>query len=143
MVPERGAGDLSLGAMRVMERAEEVAQAEWRRFLDEFSRAHAGWLVTVEEIDPARGPRELAREIPLSGICADLSRGQPREITILAGARDEWTHRIGTPARLKLRRTSEGAEEGIETESADGVRTVVRFRSAVLPETVDGMLPER
>jgi len=122
---------------------QEISRAEWPRFLDEFSRAHAGWLVTVEERDPGRGPRELAREVPLSGISAELSRGEPRDVTVIAGSGDvEWTHRIEAPARLRVHRTPEGAEEGIETESAVGKRTLIRFRSAVLPETVDGMLPE-
>ena len=121
----------------------EIARADWPRFLDEFSRAHAGWLVTVEERDPERGARELAREVPLSGISAELSASEPSDITVIAGSGDvEWTHRIAAPARLCVRRTPEGAEEGLETESAGGVRTLVRFRSAVLPETVDGMLPE-
>jgi uncharacterized protein DUF5335 len=120
----------------------EIARAEWPRFLDEFSRAHEGWLVTVEE-HSEDGTRELVREVPLSGVSAGISEGHPREITIIAGPREtEWTHRIASPTRLRVKRTPEGAEEGIETESSGGLRTVIRFRSAVLPETVDGMPPE-
>lgn len=120
----------------------EIARADWPRFLDEFSRAHEGWLVTVEE-HSAQGERELVREVPLSGVSVKIGGGHPQEITIIAGPREtEWTHRITSPLRLRLNRTPEGAEEGIETESAGGLRTVIRFRSAVFPETVDGMPPE-
>ena len=116
----------------------EVPRADWPRFLDEFSRAHEGWLVTVEEHGPG-GSRELLREAPLAGITAE----DGSVITIITGTRDaQWTHQIASPTRLRLNRTAEGAESGIESESAGGVRTVIRFRSTALPETVDGMLPD-
>ena len=97
--------------------------------------------MTVEERDPERGLRELAREVPLSGISAEVSAGLARGITIIAGPRDgEWTHRIDAPIRLRVNRTPEGADEGIEAESAGGSSTRVRFRSAAFPETVDGLV---
>ena len=120
----------------------EIARADWPRFLDEFSRAHEGWLVTVEERSPEES-RELVREVPLSGLTVEFAAGRPREITILTGPREsEWAHRIVSPAKVRLHRTPEGAEEGIETESENGLRTVIRFRSAAFPEAVDGILPE-
>jgi hypothetical protein len=119
----------------------EIARADWPRFLDEFSRAHQGWLITVEEESPG-GRLELAREVPLSGVVAD-SEGNRSDITIIAGPRErEWTHRIDSPSALRLKRTPDGVEVGIETESAGGTRTTIRFRSAVLPEAVDGIAPE-
>ena len=122
--------------------AREIPREEWPRFLDEFSRAHAGWLVTVEERSPDGSARELVHEVPLSGVSVELYGGQTRGIEIIAGPRDEeWTHRIAAPTRLRLNETSEGAEEGIETESIGGLRTAIRFRSAVPPELVDGVAP--
>src|SRR5262249_11019687 len=127
--------------MSVAGAASEIPRADWPRFLDEFSRAHRGWLITVEEDSP-EGKRELVREVPLSGVSAALD-GSRSDITIIAGPREtEWTHRIDSPAALRLKKTPDGAEAGIEAESAGGTRTTVRFRSAVLPETVDGMVPE-
>ena len=124
--------------------AREIPREEWPRFLDEFSRAHAGWLVTVEERAPDGAARELVREVPLSGVSTELYRGQTRGIEIIAGPRDaEWTHRIAAPARLRLNLAPEGGEEGIETESADGLRTIIRFRSAIPAELVDGVAPGR
>jgi uncharacterized protein DUF5335 len=121
--------------------ASEIPRPDWSRFLDEFSRAHRGWLMTVEEESP-EGRRELVREVPLSGVSAALG-GSRSDITIIAGPREtEWTHRIDFPAALRLKKTPDGAEAGIEADSAGGMRTTIRFRSAVLPETVDGMLPE-
>ena len=124
--------------------AREIPHQEWQRFLGEFSRAHAGWLVTIEERSSDGSTRELVREVPLSGVSAELYGGQARGIEIIAGPRDaEWTHRIDAPTRLRLNETPEGAEEGIEAESAGGLLTVIRFRSAVPPELVDGMASKR
>ncbi len=36
----------------------------------------------------------------------------------------------------------EGAHEASQVEAADGTATLLRFRSAVLPEMVDGVVPE-
>ncbi len=122
----------------------EIPRQEWGRFLDEFSRRHAGWLVTIERSDPGKSPQALARDVPLAGITAEFHGDHPRAIEIIAGPRDgEINHRIAEPTRLSLSRTPEGADESIEAESADQTRTLVRFRSAVLPEMVDGLLPER
>jgi hypothetical protein len=124
--------------------AREIPREEWPRFLDEFSRAHAGWLVTVEERGSDGSRRELVREVPLTGVSTEIYGGHTRGIEIIAGPRDEeWTHRIAAPTRLSLNSSAEGGEEGIETESAGGLRTVIRFRSGVPPEMVDGVAPER
>jgi hypothetical protein len=122
---------------------DEIPRADWLRFLDEFSRRHAGWLVTIEVREPGAGARELAHEVPLSGIAVEERGGEPHEIAIIAGTREgEINHRIPSPTRLLLRRTPEGADEGLEAESAGGLQTTVRFRTAALPETVDGMVSE-
>ena len=120
----------------------EIPREEWRRFLDEFSRRHAGWLVTIEVNDPREGRSELARDVPLSGVSAEL-HGRAPEIESLAGPRGrEINPRIAAPSRLTLSRTPGGADEGVEMESADGTRTLVRFRTPALPETVDGLVSE-
>jgi hypothetical protein len=38
--------------------------------------------------------------------------------------------------------TSEGANAALEIESADETKTLLRFRSALLPEFVDGVVLE-
>jgi len=121
----------------------EIPRIQWPEFFDRFTGRHAGWLVTVEVDDPRLGAQELARDVPLLEIAAERRAGAPAGIAITAGRREEHvTHRIEAPERVWLLQTAEGADEALETESAGGARTLLRFRSAALPETVDGLAPE-
>jgi len=51
----------------------------------------------------------------------------------------EITHTIQAPSHLWVERTDAGADAALATESADGAKTILRFRTAALPETVDGI----
>ena len=123
----------------------EIPRDDWPEFLDGFSLQHAGWLVTIELLDPDLGAQTLAREIPLAGITADLRGAGKGEITIIAGraGEDHVTHGIVEPVRVFLLQNPEGADEALEIEAPGDVRTIIQFRSAVRPEMVDGILPER
>jgi hypothetical protein len=61
-------------------------------------------------------------------------------ILILVGDTPERhvTHTIVAPTRVMVKRTEEDADEAIEIESAD-MKALVRFRSAVPPDMVDGI----
>ena len=119
---------------------DEIRPSQWREFFDTFSRAHEGWLVTIEVFGPL-GAQEEARELPLVGVTAEEpSHGS--SISIVVGEGDRiLTHAVGEPARVWLERTQEGADAAVEIESKTGEKTLLRFRSAVLPELVDGVLP--
>ena len=52
------------------------------------------------------------------------------------------TRAITAPKRVMLEETEGGAHEALKVETADGTATLLRFRSAVLPEIVDGVLSE-
>ena len=80
--------------------------------------------------------------MPLDGITAELNRMGEDVISILVGGttpRECITHIIYTPTHVRVKQTEAGADEALEIESA-GSTTVLRFRSAVLPEMVDGIL---
>jgi hypothetical protein len=120
----------------------EIPRAEWTEFADAFSRKHAGWLVTLEALDPALGAQEIARDVPLGGITADREPGHD-EITILLAESSQRhaTHRVVAATRLYLLQNDEGADEALEAETASGSKTILRFRSPMLPEMVDGLAP--
>ena len=122
----------------------EISREQWPEFFERFTSRHAGWLVTVEVDDPDLGAQELARDVPLLEMSAETHGGSPPVISITAGRSREGhvTHRIDAPTRVRLLQTPEGADEALETESAGGAKTLVRFRAAALPETVDGLIPE-
>ena len=120
----------------------EIPRDEWVTFFDGFSRQHEGWLAAVEVFGADIGAHVEARELPLEGVTADLKGGDKDTISIILGeaAEDHITHTITAPAHVRLEQTAEGANVALQIESASGATTLLRFRSAVLPEMVDGVV---
>lgn len=122
---------------------QEIPSYEWARFFDEFSRRHRGWLVTIEILGLDIGDQVQARNLPLEGITVDPNEVGEDQITIIAGDRPDAriSRTIAAPSRVWIKQTDEGADEALEIESFNGA-VLVRFRSAALPEMVDGILAE-
>jgi hypothetical protein len=120
----------------------EIPSDEWKGFLDRFSRQHEGWLATLEVFAPEIGAQQEALELPLEGISAAMKDSEPRTIAISLGKtpEDHVTHTIVEPTRVWLEQTPEGANAALEIESADGTKTLLRFRSALPSEMVDGVV---
>ncbi len=121
---------------------QEIPRDDWTAFFDRFNRQHEGWLVTVEVLAADIGAQVEARELALEGITYD-AKGSNKDTILIDVAENELTHVAHTvmaPTHLRLKETDEGAHEALEIEAADGTITLVRFRSAVLPETVDGIV---
>jgi hypothetical protein len=120
----------------------EIKREEWSDFFDGFTRRHEGWLVTIEILDPKLGDQIEVENQPLKGIVAERKR-DPKVIEIFTGnsAEESSTHIIDKPATVWIEETGEGAEAALQIESEDHGKTLLRFRSAALPETVDGVAP--
>ena len=108
---------------------QEISRDEWEGFLDSFSRQHEGWLATLEVLSTDIGAQQEAHDLPLEGITATSKNTEPRAIAISLGntPEDHVTHTISEPTRIWLERTVEGANAALEIESADGVKTLLRF----------------
>jgi len=121
----------------------EIPRDEWLSFFDEFSRQHEGWLVTVEVLTDESGAQLEAHELPLVGITTDKDRNS-KTIAIIVGQTidDHITHTISEPTHVWLDETADGAHQALQIESANGEKAILRFRSAVLPELVDGAVME-
>jgi len=121
---------------------QEIPRQEWNDFFDSFSRQHEGWLVTLEIFGPEIGAQEEARELPLEGISIASGTNEPETIAISIGKSPEahLTHTIVKPAHVWLEQTDEGANAALEIESEDETKTLLRFRSTVPPEFVDGVV---
>jgi hypothetical protein len=117
-----------------------IPRAEWVTFFDRFSRQHERWLITLEIVTSGLGALRELRDKPLIGISADLKGSGVASISIIAGDKpaDHIDHLISGPSRVALEETDEGAHKGLRIESRGGEITLLRFRSSVLPETVDG-----
>jgi hypothetical protein len=123
----------------------EIPREEWTRFLDTFSRQHEGWLATLEILGADIGAQQEARDLPLEGITATSSDAESQSIAINLGQtpEDHVTHTIPAPTRVWLEQTSAGANAALEIESADEVKTLLRFRSALPADMVDGVVLEK
>ena len=132
----RGAGSNELTQeLERRRRSEVVPREQWGSFLGGFSRAHEGWLATLEVSE--RGSRKcvLVHESPLRGISVD-----GRRITISFGTNGETrlTHAVETPESMVLSLEDVHTERAIQIVSSEEV-TELRFRSAMPTEVVDGM----
>ena len=109
-----------------------IPRNEWKTFLDTFSRQHEGWLATVEVLGPDIGAQEEVHNLPLEGISASAKDDEPETIAISLGktSEDHVTHTVTEPTRVWLEQTEQGANAALEIESADNVKTLLRFHSA-------------
>lgn len=117
----------------------EIPRDEWVARLNEFTRIHEGWLVSLD-LEDADGMQTAIDSLPLLGISLDRT-GAAAAIVISAGRSpvEHVTHVTGAVTRLLLRTTDDGADAGVELEFRDTTRAVLRLRTAALPETVDGL----
>ena len=122
----------------------EIPREEWNAFFETFSKKHEGWLVTVEVLGRDIGAQEEAHELPLVGITADLKGGDADAVSIIVGkaAEDHITHTVTGAAHVRLEQAESGADEALQIEGADGATTLLRFRFAMLPELVDGIVSQ-
>lgn len=123
---------------------QEIPRTEWNNFFDGFSRQHEGWLATLEVFAPEIGAQEEAHELPLEGISIASADESPSEIAISLGkaAEDHVTHTITRPEHVWLEQTPGGANAALEIESENQTKTLLRFRSSLPPEMVDGVVAD-
>ena len=123
-------------------KTKEIPKNEWQQFFDIFSRQHEGWLVTLEIFGSEIGAQVEERGLAFEGIVDEGDDLQGHEILIMFGAKpdDHITHSISNPTTVSLQQTDEGADAVLAIKSADGVMALLRFRSPMLPEMVDGLV---
>jgi hypothetical protein len=123
---------------------QEIPREAWNDFFDVFSRQHEGWLATLEIFGPDLGAQEEAHELPLEGISIASGGSGADAIAINLGktAEDHVTHTITKPEHVWLEQTSGGANTALEIESENQNKSLLRFRSTLPPEMVDGVVME-
>lgn len=118
----------------------EILRSEWVTFFDSFNNRHRGWLVTVEIMDAEIGDQTEARDLPLIGIAAELNELDPDQIEIILGGQSDShvSDTITDPKEVWLKSSDEGADEVLEI-IGENKTVLIRFRSAIRPELVDGL----
>ena len=119
-------------------RTTEIPSADWMSALNAFSAAHEGWLVSIEVLSAGLGAQPAVINLPLVGVTFGSSDDS---VTMTVGRNrgGHLTHVIQAPRRIAIERNERGADMALAVDAADGARTLLRFRKAVLPETVDGV----
>jgi hypothetical protein len=118
----------------------EIQRNEWVSFFDSFSSRHRGWLATVEIMDPEIGDQTEARDLPLEGITVELNERGPDQIEIIVGNQTDRhvSNTVVDPKQVWLKSSDDGADEVLEIKR-ENETVLIRFRSAMLPELVDGL----
>jgi hypothetical protein len=120
----------------------EIPSKDWVSFLESFSHQHEGWLVSISV---THGREKIIGVINcrLQRITLSQSGDQCRlYIYVLRKDGDPVVHLVPDPLRVIFKRDPTGAHQGLEITSGDGRVTVLRFRVAAHPETLDGVLPD-
>jgi hypothetical protein len=120
-------------------RTVEIPRPDWMSALNTFSAVHQGWLVSIEILSAALGAQPEVVNLPLVGITLGAGNGGSVAISVGRTPGDHLTHVVQAPQRISIERTAAGADVALAIESADGSKTILRFRTAALPETVDGV----
>ena len=120
----------------------EIPHGEWVEFFEGFSRQHEGWLANLEVFGSEIGAQTEAQNLQLQGITVDPNGDTGEAIVIILGKSPDLhiTHTISGPTRVRLEETAEGVHEALQIETREGVTALVRFRTATLPELVDGVV---
>jgi len=123
---------------------QEIPREDWSNFFDVFSRQHEGWLASLEVFGPEVGAQEEAHQLPFEGISIASGGDGADAIAINLGKtpEDHVTHTITKPEHVWLEQTDGGANAALEIESENQNKALLRFRSALPPEMVDGVVLE-
>jgi Family of unknown function (DUF5335) len=121
--------------------SKEVRRSEWPSFFDTFSKQHEGWLATLEIFAGDLGAQTEAVELPFAGISLN-AKARPESLVINFGrtAVDHVSYTVEQPNHIRLTQTADGADDSLEIEQQEKRKTLLRFRSPMLPEFVDGIV---
>jgi putative phosphoribosyl transferase len=116
---------------RLPMRTTEIPQRDWSGKLDELSRIHEGWLVSLDIVmAQAIGAQHEFRQMPLVGITAEPTNGGTITIAVAEPTGEHVTHMVHSPMHVFIEKTREGKHAALEIDSADGTKAVLKFRSS-------------
>jgi len=123
----------------------EIPSAEWVEFCERFSDQHHGWLVQVSRLptreaghdNPAATPL-MGGYLPLTGVTIRTS-GEATAVVVTAGGDDEGGSLVVDDVVALFSQRVGDAHQGLRIDSADATSTLVRFRAAAVPDSLDGL----
>lgn len=116
----------------------EVPVERWKEILEEFGVMHQGWLVSVDVLSSELGAQPEINDLPLLGVTAEPGRdGSIIAVSVGRSAAERFMHTMVAPSRVWLERPFDGSGRALQVESADGTKTILRFRTPERPDSVD------
>jgi hypothetical protein len=111
-----------------MESTTEIPREGWNRFFARFSEAHELDLVAVEILGGDVGAQIEGRSLLLGGISPgdDNARSLVMQFNAIDG--EHVTHMVTEPRHVWVQRSPDNTDEALEVESADGTKTLLKFR---------------
>jgi hypothetical protein len=116
----------------------DIPRHAWTEQVNAFTAVHEGRLVSLD-VDGSAGTQHQIDDLPLLGISTDRAHDDGTITVSIARGRDHFSHTIPGVSRIYLQTSDDGAAAALVFESAGGVKTRLRVRSAVLPASVDAM----
>jgi hypothetical protein len=114
----------------------DVPRDQWPEFLESFSLQHRGWLARIE------GPRRSITELqPLAAVIPTEQSDRPAAIEISFAGEATERVRVEDPSAVRVHRTDDGADQGLEIVDRQGQRTHIGFRATATPDMLDGVAP--
>ena len=115
----------------------DVPRRKWRVFLEQFSRAHRGWLGTLHVIEggaPAGGVR--------SGILSTVELGARDSAARIAFVfADGRIIDVRDPRAIRLQRSARGSDSALEIDAGNAALVRLGFRATARSDELDGMAP--
>jgi len=108
---------------------QEIPQSQWIESLNDLSRRHQGWRISVEVLSQDLGAQPLVDDMPLLGLRFDPQGSEAGDIVIEIGDATEhlMNHHVDRPDQLWLSEMQPGAEVDIEIEAEGGNKTLLRL----------------
>jgi len=104
-----------------------IPRQQWGAFLNEFGRAHQGWLTLLETTDRVTQETAESQEMPLQSIELDLEDEKNPRISVIVHLDNKiLKHILFLPSRVVLE-TLRGGHESLEVDTVN-TKTRVHLR---------------
>lgn len=127
-----------------------IPHDQWQDFCELFSRQHYGWVLTVGLVDnhlvdrplfqQEQEQRILFRDMVLRGITLEHQFDQNQILIVLEDEGRRIVHRVTAPTQIIFEQTPQGEHQGTQIQTSSGHTILLRFRTAALPESLDGFI---
>ncbi len=109
-------------------RSHPVVANEWKAFADQFSRAHEGWIASLEVREGGEPLRVQVDDSPFRGATVDKRDGRDTLVLTFGYEPEEhFAHIIHSPRALLTSETDDRSEASLIVESSDGGRCILEL----------------